>query len=212
MGSFCSSAASTINAVNARTEQQHINMFQQVAQMQQQQQAQQEQMMRDDPECRALMDRQMQLQQRGLAALQSGDHGALTRIQAENMELLQNPKYMKMMMPSMAGTKMMGNTSTNNNAAGAAEMLQTMIGAMGGGHMNGNNGNGFPAPMASAVASDTNKPMKSSYSDPYTSYHAGNVGYAGGDNTGGNSLFSALANSGGDYTGGSMFSDSANDF
>jgi hypothetical protein len=59
--------------------------------------AKQAQMVRDDPECKVLLDRQMDLQSRGMQAAKKGDQNALIQIQAEYMELCKNPKYMKMM-------------------------------------------------------------------------------------------------------------------
>ena len=87
------------------------NMMQNVTQMQQQTLAHQQQMIRDDPDCKVLMDRQMEIQQKMLAAMQSGDQSALARAQSESIELQQNPKYMKLMMPQVPNLFKMGGTS-----------------------------------------------------------------------------------------------------
>ena len=89
--------------------------------MQQQQLATQQQMMRDDPECKQLMDKQMDIQKRILEAASRGDANASIQIQQEYVELMKNPKFMKMMTPDISAlkkmTKMNFNTKTNGSQA-----------------------------------------------------------------------------------------------
>ena len=97
---------SRMAAVNTNaTEKMMQTMMQNVTQMQQEQLARQQQIMQDDPECKELMDRLMAINQKIIAAFQSGDQAALARAQSENLELQKHPKYMKLMMPTIPQTK-----------------------------------------------------------------------------------------------------------
>ena len=54
--------------------------------MMEQRVARQAQMVRDDPECKALLDRQIDLQSKGAQAAARGDQAALLQIQMEYMK------------------------------------------------------------------------------------------------------------------------------
>lgn len=87
----------------------------QVQQMREQQLSRQQQMARDDPECKAILDKHLELQGRAMAAAKTGNNAEMARIQTESFELQKNPKYTQMMMPSHAdmvkNVKMMQTTT-----------------------------------------------------------------------------------------------------
>jgi|AntRauTorckE5430_2_1112549.scaffolds.fasta_scaffold05723_3 uncharacterized membrane protein YgcG len=85
---------STATDMMARMQQQMVNM-------QEQQLAKQQQMVRDDPECKEILDQHTSIQQKMLVAMQAGDQAGQAQAQKESMELYKNPKYMKMMMPDV---------------------------------------------------------------------------------------------------------------
>ena len=91
--------------------------MQTVMQHQQQHVANQQQMIRDDPEIKDLMDRQMKIQQQILAAFQAGDQNEVARVQSEAMALQQHPKYLKLMMlTAMPNPKMMHTKVSTSNS------------------------------------------------------------------------------------------------
>ena len=99
-----------------RMNNEMTTMMQTVMQHQQQHVANQQQMVRDDPECKDLMDRQMKIQQQILAAFQAGDQNEVARVQSEAMALQQHPKYLKLMMPTMPNPKMMHTKVSTSNS------------------------------------------------------------------------------------------------
>lgn len=97
----CASSSSAA-AVQERNQNQLSDVMQMAMQMQQQMVEKQQQMTQDDPECKHLMERQMALQQKFLAATQTGDQSAMTQTQSEMLELSKHPKYMKVMTQTMS--------------------------------------------------------------------------------------------------------------
>jgi len=75
-------------------------MMQIIASMQQEHLAKQQQMIRDDPECKDIMDRQTIMQQQILAAMKAGNQSAVMQAQSEMLELQKHPKYLQLMMPT----------------------------------------------------------------------------------------------------------------
>lgn len=118
MGCASSKAA---EVQNSRMENRMQNMIgtlmQQVQQMQQESTARQQQMARDDPECKALLDKMYDLQRRSIDAHSSGDRAELSRIQYESMELNKNPKFLQMMMPSASMLNNLGRAAHTGNAS-----------------------------------------------------------------------------------------------
>eukprot|EP00546_Thalassionema_frauenfeldii_P020851 CAMPEP_0178903548 /NCGR_PEP_ID=MMETSP0786-20121207/5214_1 /TAXON_ID=186022 /ORGANISM="Thalassionema frauenfeldii, Strain CCMP 1798" /LENGTH=207 /DNA_ID=CAMNT_0020574923 /DNA_START=8 /DNA_END=631 /DNA_ORIENTATION=+ len=106
-------------------------MMNQVQQMQEQQLERQQQMVRDDPECKAILDQHLELQGRAIAAAQSGNNDEMARIQTESLELQKNPKYMQMMMmPShtdMMKNVKMGQTKTKQFSRARATKGTTLF-------------------------------------------------------------------------------------
>lgn len=141
-------ATSKMAAVNTdQTEKMMQTLMQNVTQMQQEHLAHQQQIMQDDPECKELMDRSMAINQKMLAAFQSGDQAALARAQSENLELQKHPKYMKLMMPTNLHTKMFkshGKTTVKQNQKAFATNSDSMnMFAFSGGSGAGSTPSGF---------------------------------------------------------------------
>ncbi len=110
-------------AMQQRQHQERIqNMMGSMMQLQQQQLEKQQQMIRDDPECKRLFDKHMELQGRIMTAMQTGDRDGALRAQKEAMELQTNPKYLQMMMPDMNAMRQAATQGfrSNNNGGGAA--------------------------------------------------------------------------------------------
>lgn len=118
MGCATSKAA---EVQTSRMENRMQNMMgtfmQQAQQMQQESIARQQQMARDDPECKALLDRMYDLQRRSIAAYSTGDQAAISRIQYESMELNKNPKFIEMMMPTASMLNNLGGAARTGNAS-----------------------------------------------------------------------------------------------
>lgn len=114
-------SSKAVEVQNSRMENQMQNMMgtlmQQVQQMQQESTARQQQMARDDPECKALLDKMYDLQRRSIDAHSSGDRAELSRIQYESMELNRNPKFLQMMMPSASMLNNLGRAAPTGNAS-----------------------------------------------------------------------------------------------
>lgn len=86
------------------------NQFTMMAEMQHKQLIKQQQMIREDPECKNLMDRQIDIQKKILEASTQGDSAAVMKCQQEYVELMQNPKYAEMMLPDIKNMQSIGYT------------------------------------------------------------------------------------------------------
>ncbi len=116
MGCASSKAAFATSQQN-RMHQMMQNQMSAVTSMQQQHISKQQQMMRDDPECKHLMDKQMEIQKRTLEAMSRGDASSSLQAQNDMMELMKNPKMMTLMMPDLSLMTKMGNVHQGVNAA-----------------------------------------------------------------------------------------------
>lgn len=124
-------------AIQTRQNDMMNDMMTQMVNIQHQQVTKQQQMIRDDPECKALMDKYTLLQKRALEAV--GDTNASLQVQAEMMDLMKNPKMMKMIMPDMSVLKTV--RRTQGGAFGAT--TTTTSTSTGGFGVGGFSGGGF---------------------------------------------------------------------
>jgi len=166
---------------------QMYNMMKMMQEMMEQRVARQAQMVRDDPECKALLDRQIDLQSKGAQAAARGDQAALLQIQMEYMELCKHPKFMTMMMPEqhtfttssdgrttggfgmpMNGFGMNPDNQNGNNCNPFINFMSAMTPQRDMFH-NTNTGNGIP--MSFATSSNTNFGTTSNFGGPTTFYN-----------------------------------------
>eukprot|EP00547_Thalassionema_nitzschioides_P012861 CAMPEP_0194258552 /NCGR_PEP_ID=MMETSP0158-20130606/41559_1 /TAXON_ID=33649 /ORGANISM="Thalassionema nitzschioides, Strain L26-B" /LENGTH=177 /DNA_ID=CAMNT_0038998013 /DNA_START=24 /DNA_END=554 /DNA_ORIENTATION=- len=92
-------------------------MTQMMAKMQQEQLKKQQQMVRDDPECKALLEKQADLQSKILSATLASDQVGVKQSTLEIAQLQQNPKYVAMMMPArVPDMRMMDESLTIHDA------------------------------------------------------------------------------------------------
>jgi hypothetical protein len=195
----CATSRMAAVPTNQTGEKMMQNLMQNLTQMQQENLARQQQIMQDDPECKELMDRSMAINQKVLAAFQSGDQAALARAQSENLELQKHPKYMKMMMPTNLHTKVFkshGKTKTtvkNNQEAFATTSDSMNMFAFSGGSGAGSTPSGFDYGGGVGEAS-----MPSSGFD---NGGGGAGAFSGFDNGGGggSSMFTDMAQTMADY-------------
>ena len=94
----CGSSKSTVD------QQQQLhgvleNQMTTLVTMQQQQILKQKQMMQSDPDCKHLMEKQMEIQKTMMEAISRGDTNASAQAQYDMLELMINPKMTNMMMP-----------------------------------------------------------------------------------------------------------------
>mmetsp|Transcript_11291 Transcript_11291/g.14160 ORF Transcript_11291/g.14160 Transcript_11291/m.14160 type:complete len:157 (+) Transcript_11291:180-650(+) len=126
----CASSSQKSHVVH-QTRQDDLlsNMMNNVASIQSAHLQKQQMMIQNDPECKTLYEKQLDINKRALEATMKGNGGAdvMLGIQKEYAELYQHPKWVKMMTPDISNFNMshnvnampfgvsMGNPSTTTN-------------------------------------------------------------------------------------------------
>ncbi len=116
---LCKSKSSAIPEQRCQKDEIESNMMSEMEQLHHRQVSKQKQMIHDDPECKALMNRYVNLQKQEFEASLFRDADAYMQAQLEIHHLMKNPKMISLIMPdTQKSTDMPSGTFGSNGAFG----------------------------------------------------------------------------------------------